>query len=102
MTRKIGIYVTTDKNNPNITKSISINLAPSRRRRGRVSRKRSTMSDTGETILGFLSLLFIWIPLLLLLIWTFPKFFAMVGIALATWIAYKIGLKIYSRRWDGR
>lgn len=98
MARK-GIYMTTYKNNPNRTKSFSVNLAPSRRRASRRKRYNSDFSDFGiiGEIIGIIYYSIILIPVLLLLIWLFPKFFAMVGIGLATWITYEIGCRIYSR-----
>lgn len=96
MARK-GIYTTTNKNNPNKINSFSVNLAPSRRRVVRAPRKRYASSGVIEDVISILLSLSALIPVLLLLIWLFPKFFAMVGIGLATWITYEIGYRIYSR-----
>lgn len=96
MARK-GVYMKTNKSNPNRTNSFSVNLAPSRRRVIRAPRKR--YASSGGTIGDIMSILLslsALIPVLLLLIWLFPKFFAIVGIALATWITYKMGYRIYS------
>ncbi|MGE1011215.1 hypothetical protein ACQGSC_01980 [Bacillus wiedmannii] len=98
MARK-GIYMTTNKKNPNRTNSFSVNLAPSRRRVVRAQRKRYASSGVIEDVISIFLSLSALIPVLLLLIWLFPKFFAMVGIALATWITYKIGYRIYSN-WE--
>ncbi|ONH02510.1 hypothetical protein [Bacillus cereus] len=96
MARK-GIYMKTNKKNINKLDSFSINLAPSRRRIIKVQRKRYASSGgTIEDIITIFSGLLILIPVLLLLIWLFPKFFALVGIGLATWGVYEIGYRIYS------
>lgn len=86
----MGIKITTNKKNPNITNSVSIDLVP----RGRVfktPRRKPPVGETGEAVLGYLGLIFIIIPIFLILVCAFPKFFGFLfGAGVLFWLVRKV------------
>jgi hypothetical protein len=88
-----GLRMTTNKKNPNITNSFSIDVVPSKR--VFKTPNKSYVSETEEIVKGFLALFFVLIPILLFLTWLFPKFFGVVFCTLSVWIVYKMIRKFH-------